>query len=72
MGKRNIKVAVIALMLLAFSLLAKSSAQVQIATSSSPLATAYNNGRRMVQTSDGFKGVVYQDFKEDGSNPLIR
>lgn len=42
---------------------------VTIATSNHPLATAYNNGRRMVRDSQDHRYVVYQDLQ--GDTPII-
>jgi hypothetical protein len=43
---------------------------VHIGTSSSPLATAYNNARKIVRTSDDIRLVVYQDSVDH--RPVIR
>jgi hypothetical protein len=42
---------------------------IQIATTRHPLATAYNNGRRMVRDSKDHRYVVYQDIR--GDLPII-
>ncbi|HEX9973273.1 MAG TPA: T9SS type A sorting domain-containing protein [bacterium] len=46
-----------------------ASYPMQIATSNHPLATAYNNGRRIVRDSNDHRYVVYQDV--GGDLPII-
>ncbi|MDZ7337197.1 MAG: hypothetical protein ONB30_01510 [candidate division KSB1 bacterium] len=42
---------------------------VLVATSGSPLATAYNNGRRMVRDSRDHRYIAYQDLR--GNEPIV-